>query len=194
MIIQIYESIEKLLANQDYHHFDSVCYVGLKHSLSIYFLILISFILYLHQNQTIMSGISYMRLKKVWPIMKNDNICALVLTLISSYPLFLDIHLLRLNLFIGLVLYIIDKTTTLIQKLPYFRIIILDILCLFFVEILHLLCFTNFYRLCRIFIEFIRIMLWLLIITYRQQDKTRVLLYASVALQFFWVYIYFFKN
>ncbi|CAK76621.1 unnamed protein product (macronuclear) [Paramecium tetraurelia] len=141
-----------------------------------------------------MSGIAYMRYKKVWPIMMNDNICALVLTLISSYPLFLDIHLLRLNLFIGLVLYIIDKTTTLIQKLPYLRIIILDIFCLIFVEILHLLCFTNFYKLCRIFIEFIRIMLWLFIIIYRQQDKTSFLLYVSVGLQFFWVYIYFFKN
>ena len=61
-----------------------------------------------------MSGISFMRLKKIWPLMKDDNICSLFLSLISTYPLLLDIHLLRLNLFIGLVFYIIDKTTTLI--------------------------------------------------------------------------------
>ncbi|CAD8079721.1 unnamed protein product [Paramecium sonneborni] len=194
MLFQIYESIEKFLANQDYHHFDSVCYVGLKHSLSLYFLIFISFIMYIHQTQTIMSGISFMRLKKVWPLMKNDNVCSLLLTLISTYPLMLDIHLLRINLFIGLIIYVIEKTTTILQNLPYIRIIILDIFCLFFVEILHLLCFTTFYKLCRIFIEIIRIMIWLLIIVYRQQAKTQVLLYASVTLQFFWVYIYFFKN
>lgn len=61
-----------------------------------------------------MSGISYMRMKKIWPLMKNDNICSLFLTSISTYPLLLDIHLLRMHLFIGLIIFAVDKTTAII--------------------------------------------------------------------------------
>ncbi|CAD8091190.1 unnamed protein product [Paramecium sonneborni] len=60
--------------------------------------------------------------------MKND-ICSQLLTLISIYYLFLDLNLLRLNLFIGLLIQIIEKIKTIIQYLPYFRIMILDIFC-----------------------------------------------------------------
>lgn len=40
MFLEIWDGISKLIANEDYHHFDSVCYIGIKHSLNIYFVIL----------------------------------------------------------------------------------------------------------------------------------------------------------
>lgn len=55
-----------------------------------------------------------MRMKKIWPLMKNDNVCSFFLTLISTYPLLLDIHLLRMHLFIGLIIFAIDKTTAIV--------------------------------------------------------------------------------
>lgn len=39
MLTEIYNALDRLLANEDYHHFDSVCYVGIKHNLGIYFMI-----------------------------------------------------------------------------------------------------------------------------------------------------------
>lgn len=108
-----------------------------------------------------------MRMKKIWPLMKNDNVCSFFLTLISTYPLLLDIHLLRMHLFIGLIIFAIDKTTAIVQKLPYLRMSMFDIGFLLFVEILHLLCFTTFYKVCKITIEFLRTISWLFIVTYR---------------------------
>lgn len=52
-----------------------------------------------------------MRIKKSWPLMRNDRVCSSILMIVGTLPLLLDVHLFRINLFIALLIYVIDRTS-----------------------------------------------------------------------------------
>lgn len=44
--------------------------------------------------------------RKLWPIMLKDNVRATIISLISTLPLLLDLHLLRFNIVLAFIFYV----------------------------------------------------------------------------------------
>jgi len=100
--------------------------------------------------------------------MKSDSNCAIILSVIATLPLLLDLHILRFNIAIALVIYVAQKLDfTNYRNIPYLKIILIDLILLGCVELLHVYCLTRIYFVLRVILEILRTLLWKFISNYR---------------------------
>lgn len=100
--------------------------------------------------------------------MKPDTRCAVILSVIGTLPLLLDLHILRFNIAIALVIYVAQKLDfTNYQNIPYLKILVIDLILLGIVELLHVYCLTRVYFILRVILEILRTLLWKFITNYR---------------------------
>lgn len=121
--------------------------------------------------------------RKLWPIMLKDNVRATIISLISTLPLLLDLHLLRFNIVLAFIFYAAQKIEiTNYKYVPYLRICVFDFFLLCAVEILHIACYKRLYKILRVVVELLRLGLYHVVVLHRNQTYSRILWPLSIFL------------
>ena len=97
--------------------------------------------------------------------MNSKRTCAIFISTFTTFPLLLDLHLLRLHVLFVLFMFSFYLYRSIAEGLPI-HIILADIIYLLIVEALHLSCYVGLYKFIRFFIEILRIYINLMMSRY----------------------------